>query len=71
MLCEQISDMNGFEVCKKIKAIEGFVTKIIMITGDVFNLKASQARESGADDYVVKTPDNKYLTQVISFIEKN
>jgi len=70
MLCEQLSDMNGFEVCKQIKAIEGFVAKIIMVTGDGFNLNASQAREAGADDYVVKTLDNKYLMQTISFVAK-
>jgi len=71
MLCEQLSDMNGFEVCKQIKAIEGSVAKIIMVTGDGFNLNASRAREAGADDYVVKTPDNKYLMQAISFVAKN
>jgi len=63
--------MNGFEVCKQIKAIEGFVTKIIMITGNGFNLNASQARESGADGYVVKASDNKYLIQGIYFVAKN
>jgi len=71
MLCEQLSDMNGFEVCKQIKANEGSVAKIIMGTGDGFNLNASRAREVGADDYVVKTPDNKYLMQAISFVSKN
>jgi len=71
MLCEQLSDMNGFEVCKQIKAMEGFITKIIMVTRDGFNLNVSQAREAGADDYIVKTPDNKYLMQAISFVVKN
>jgi len=65
MLCEQLSDMNGFEACKQIKAVEGSVAKIIMVTGDGFNLDASQAREAGADDYVMKTPDHKYLMQAI------
>ena len=65
MLCEQLSDMNGFEVCKQIKAIKGSVSKIIMVTGDGFNLNVSQAREAGADDYAVKTPGNKYLMQAI------
>jgi len=71
MLCEQLSDMNGFEVCKKIKAIEGSVAKMIMVTRDGFNLHASQAREAGTDNYVIKTPDNKYLMQAISFVVKN
>jgi len=71
MLCEQLSDMNGFEVCKQIKDIDGFVTKIIMVTGNGFHLNASGASEAGADDYVVKTPDNKYLMQAISFVAKN
>ena len=33
MLCEQLSDMNGFEVCKQIKTIEGSVTKITIVIG--------------------------------------
>jgi len=31
----------------------------------------NQAREAGADDYVVKTLDNKYLMQTINFVAKN
>jgi len=42
-----------------------------MVIGNGFNLNASQAREAGADDYVVKTPDNKYLMQAISCVAKN
>ena len=63
--------MGGFEVCKQIKAIEGFVTKIIMITGNGFNLNVSKAREAGTDNYAVKSPVNQYLMQAISFITKN
>ncbi len=31
----------------------------------------SEAREAGADDYIVKTPDLEYLIQAVSFIAKN
>lgn len=71
VLCEQISDMCSFEICKQIKAIEGTVAKIIIITGDNCNLRAFEAREAGADDYIVKTPDLEYLTQAVNFIAKN
>jgi len=41
MLCEQLSDLNGFEVCKKIKAMERSASKMIMVTRDGFDLHAS------------------------------
>ena len=65
MLCEQLSDMNGFEVCKQIKTIEGSVTKITIVIGGGFNLNASGSREARADDCAIKTPVNKYLMKVI------
>ena len=70
VLCEQLSDMCSFDVCKQIKAIERTVAKIIMITGDSCNLSASEAREAGADDYIVKTSDLEHLIQAVNFIAK-
>ena len=42
-----------------------------MDTRDGFNLNVSLAREANIDDYITKTPDNKYLMQATSFVVKN
>jgi len=51
--------IDGFETCKRIKAIGGLDTKVIMITGQVDAFDANSANEAGADDYVVK--NSKYV----------
>ena len=42
-----------------------------MDTRNGFNLNVSRARKANIDDYITKTPDNKYLMQTISFVAKN
>jgi len=48
-----------------IKAIEGFVTKIITVTRDGFNQNVSRVIEAGIDNTAVETPI------LISIIEIN
>ena len=57
--------VNGHQICRQIKEIEGLKTKIIVYTGKVDAVDAGQAREAGADDYVVKTSDLAYLLEAI------
>ena len=53
-----LPDIVGFEVCRKIKENKGALAPVvIMMTGTVDAVDAVRARQSGADDYCVKTPD--------------
>ena len=48
--------VDGFDVCKEIKAIEGLEAKIIMITGHLDAIEAAKARTSEADEIIEKIP---------------
>lgn len=56
--------MDGFEVCKKIKS-KSPSQKIIIYTAKVDGVNAAKARESGANDFTVKTTDLKYILESI------
>ncbi|MCK5579817.1 MAG: response regulator [Candidatus Omnitrophica bacterium] len=57
-----LPDIDGLEVCRKIKEnLKG--TKIIIMTGVVDAVDATKARDAGADDYCVKTSDYEFLLQ--------
>jgi len=49
--------MDGFEICRRVKAIDGLNARVIVMTGQVDAVDAGKAREHGADDYCVKTSD--------------
>ena len=66
-----LPDLNGFEVCKLVREALGKETKIIMTTGVIDAVDAVRARNSGADDYVVKTADYALLTQALSKMVEN
>ncbi len=51
----KLPDMEGFEVCRQIKKIEGLTTKVIIYTGYIDAVDVAKARLAGADDYEVKT----------------
>lgn len=58
--------INGFEACGRIRKNSGKDRpKIIVMTGYVDAIDAVKARESGADDYVVKTSDFSILLSTI------
>ena len=59
--------MDGYEICKKIKAMDERV-KVIICTGIVDAVDAAKARASGADDYCVKTVDYEPLIMAIKNI---
>ena len=46
--------MNGFEVCKAIKAMSSTV-KVIVYTAKIDGVDAGKAKEAGADLFTVKT----------------
>ena len=47
--------LDGFEVCKRIRADEGLkATKIVMVTSKNRDLDEFKGMETGADDYLMK-----------------
>ena len=65
LLNAAFTDMEGFEVCKKIKSIKGLEIKVILLInkGDVVN--NLRAKMSGIDDYVVKAEGYEDLIRII------
>ncbi len=61
----QISDGDGYDVCKQIRKMNLDHMKIILLNslGEMNN--AQRAREVGADDLVVKTSDYLFLMNTI------
>ena len=57
--------INGFETCQKIKELGDSSTKVIVMTGLVDAIDAGRAKESGADDYCVKTSDCQLLVDAV------
>ncbi|MBN3041260.1 MAG: response regulator [Candidatus Omnitrophica bacterium] len=67
ILDTMMPDTVGFEVCKKIRELKGFQRpKIVITTGSIDAVDALRAKESGADDYCVKTSDCEPLLNAIN-----
>lgn len=65
----QLPGIDGFEVCRQIKESPGPVAlKVIIMTGAIDAVDAVKARESGVDDYTVKTSDLSPLLQTVKRI---
>ena len=60
-----LPDIDGFELCRKIKAARPDGLTMIMTTGKIDAVDAIKARESGADDYAVKTEGFRHLVDVV------
>lgn len=57
--------IDGFEVCKYIKGKNPH-RKVIIYTAKVDGVNAAKAKESGSDDFTVKTADLKHILESIS-----
>ncbi|MEI6631276.1 MAG: response regulator [bacterium] len=69
ILDTMLPDILGFEVCRKIKDSKGpQAPVVIMMTGAVDAVDAVKARQSGADDYCVKTADGGPLLAALKNI---
>ena len=60
-----LTRMDGFDVCREIKSIEGLRSKIIVITGHLEAVDAAKARKSGADELLEKTVEFKNIHDTI------
>ena len=63
-----LPDANGFDVCSRIRQELQSPVKIIMCTSKIEAVDASQARESGADDFVAKTADFEPIAEALANI---
>lgn len=63
-----LKNVDGFDICSKIRAIEGYDPKIIMVTGHLDAVDAEKARTSGANEIMEKTPGFKNLGEVVKII---
>ncbi|MFC1510510.1 response regulator, partial [Candidatus Omnitrophota bacterium] len=61
----QLPGMNGFETCRTIKDKHGDQIKVIVVTGAIDAIDATEARESGTDSYCAKTRDCMNLCESI------
>ena len=58
--------IDGFEVCRQIRGIQGSsAPKIVITTGTIDAVDAVKARRMGADDYCVKTSDCLPLIEAV------
>lgn len=57
--------IDGFETCRKIKAIDGLETKVVVITGHIDAVDAAQARKVKVDGYCIKTVDGSRLIDAV------
>lgn len=60
-----LPDRDGFDVCNSIKNDREIDVKVIMTTGKIDAVDAVKAREAGADEFTVKTPDYAGLVEAI------
>ncbi|MDD5496012.1 MAG: response regulator [Candidatus Omnitrophica bacterium] len=60
----QMRGMNGIEALKKIKEIDKDIV-VIMVTGVKDDDVVRQAREAGADEYVMKPLSLQYLEKTV------
>ncbi len=59
--------MDGFETCTRMKKSHP-QSRVVIYTAKIDGINAARARESGADDFTVKTTDLKYILESISHL---
>lgn len=61
IILTELSDMSGYEICRKIKSDGRGGIKVILMTGLAEMMDIPKAMEAGADDYVVRTSNYMLL----------
>ena len=64
-------DIDGFELCKQVKAEPSLVnTKIVVVSGKTYEIDRKRAFDMGADGYIVKpVAPNKIVGQIQRIVE--
>lgn len=65
----KLPDINGFNMCKKIKGINNAV-KVLIVTRHQEAVDYAMATDASADGHSVKTKSNKFLTASFKEIVK-
>ena len=63
-----LPDMDGFDVCAKIRTFKEMNLKIIMITGHMDMVNRKKAVASGADEIIQKMPGFTNIPKTISVL---
>jgi two-component system alkaline phosphatase synthesis response regulator PhoP len=63
--------LNGYDVCRKLREIEGYTPYIIILTARGHNNDRQQAQEIGADDFMTKPFNPSRLIQQLNAIWDN
>lgn len=58
--------VNGYQVCYHLKSVEKLNIPIIMVTAMGYKKDIDQAKEVGADDYIVKPYESKELVEKVA-----
>lgn len=65
-----LPDMNGLEVCRQIKDIEGLKAKVVVITGFIDAADIGKALTAGADHFISKAVDLSSLHKLVKKLLK-
>lgn len=68
LLDTNLTGIDGFEACQKLKNLPGAAFKVVMMTGAIDVVDAVKARKMGADDYCVKTFDCEDILRAVKEI---
>lgn len=66
----RLPGIDGYEVCRRIKANDRLDTKVIMYTAYIEAVNAAKAREVGADDFMGKLSDYSNLRRGVEQLVK-
>ena len=61
----RMPDMDGIELCRKLKQEEKLPLKVIVYTSQIDAIDAVKARRCGADDYCIKGSDPQLLIEMM------
>jgi two-component system chemotaxis response regulator CheY len=59
--------MSGLDLVKKIR-VQGFDTKVMMVTSNCDTLRILEALEAGADEYLMKPYDGESLREKLALM---
>lgn len=60
-----LPDIDGYQICRAIKANKELASVVIMVTSKIDAVDAVKARDAGADDFVAKTSDHAGILKAI------
>jgi len=58
--------IDGLETCKRIKKIQGLHSRVIVMTGLIELIDVAKAKESGVDEYCLKTIDCEEILEKVA-----